>query len=507
MYSYRIFQKPGLTITVILLAGVLPLFATDFAQVHYLKLEECQRIAEENNTQIRKLTEDFRIAEFELKAVVNRFKTQVDMRLTAPDYSETISSIQDSTGTYYFPVKQAIYSGNVRISQPLPTDGSVYISSGVYRIEDYFKNKQSTRLNTRIGLEQPIEALYAYNHLQTSLKQARLNHELSKRRLTRARLDLNYRITQAYYNLLQALEREKIAKQTFEQQQEAAELAKNKFKAGVIAEVEALQMEVDLGEAANDYDIAVSNRRAEANHLKQLLRINLADSVIIETDLSFTRVHVDLDTALMYGMKNRLEIREREIQREQAKIDIKSTRVNHQITGTISAYYDFIGVEEQADHIPVYDNFENAWRELKRRPGNRGIALTLNIPLWDWGVNEAEVHAAEARLRQARLQLNDEKVTVERDIRDTVNRLRSSLKRLDLLNKSVEIAERSFSISRERFANGDINSQSLALDRNRLSQAYNSRLSALISYKLLLADLKRKTFYDFRNTHELEFDY
>ncbi|MCK4641178.1 MAG: TolC family protein, partial [Candidatus Marinimicrobia bacterium] len=58
-------------------------------------------------------------------------------------------------------------------------------------------------------------------------------------------------------------------------------------------------------------------------------------------------------------------------------------------------------------------------------------------------------------------------------------------------------AEKSFEISKQRFANGDINSQSLALDRNRLSQAYISRLEAYISYKLLLADLTRKTFYDF----------
>ena len=131
------------------------------------------------------------------------------------------------------------------------------------------------------------------------------------------------------------------------------------------------------------------------------------------------------------------------------------------------------------------------------------MALRLNIPLWDWGVNKARVQAAEAALRQANLSLENQKTEVERDIRNNVNRLKSSLKRLKLLQKTVEVAERSFEISKNRFANGDINSQSLALDRQRLSNAYNSRLSALINYKLQLADLRRKTFYDFRNDEEL----
>jgi len=69
--------------------------------------------------------------------------------------------------------------------------------------------------------------------------------------------------------------------------------------------------------------------------------------------------------------------------------------------------------------------------------------------------------------------------------------------RLQLLEKNVELAEKSFSISRDRFSDGDIDSQALALDRTRLNASYQSHLNAYISYKLLIADIMRKTFYDF----------
>ena len=100
----------------------------------------------------------------------------------------------------------------------------------------------------------------------------------------------------------------------------------------------------------------------------------------------------------------------------------------------------------------------------------------------------------------------EEKKTIEREIRKTVSQLQSSLKRLKLLERNVQVAKKSFAISKKRFENGDINSQALALDRNRLSGAFNSRLSALINYKLMLADLKRKTFYDFAEQRAVDAD-
>jgi hypothetical protein len=68
----------------------------------------------------------------------------------------------------------------------------------------------------------------------------------------------------------------------------------------------------------------------------------------------------------------------------------------------------------------------------------------------------------------------------------------------------VKVAEKSFDITLQRYADGDIDSQSLALERNRMNTAYTSHLNAYINYQLSLADLMRKTFYDFRNQTLIE---
>jgi len=49
----------------------------------------------------------------------------------------------------------------------------------------------------------------------------------------------------------------------------------------------------------------------------------------------------------------------------------------------------------------------------------------------------------------------------------------------------------------QRYTDGDIDSQALALERGRFNTAQRSHLSAFVSYQMQLSDLTRRTFYDF----------
>jgi hypothetical protein len=50
-----------------------------------------------------------------------------------------------------------------------------------------------------------------------------------------------------------------------------------------------------------------------------------------------------------------------------------------------------------------------------------------------------------------------------------------------------------------RFESGDINSRELALEQERLSNSRLAYLNSYITYQLTVADLKRKTLWDFYN--------
>ena len=111
--------------------------------------------------------------------------------------------------------------------------------------------------------------------------------------------------------------------------------------------------------------------------------------------------------------------------------------------------------------------------------------------------------AADANLSTVALGLDEQHKTITREVREVVGKLNEAENRLEVLIKNQEVAQKAFDISIERFNNGDITVQELALDRNRLTQSKFSFLNAYIDYKLSLADLKRKTMFDFEKNRSL----
>jgi outer membrane protein TolC len=200
-------------------------------------------------------------------------------------------------------------------------------------------------------------------------------------------------------------------------------------------------------------------------------------------------------------------LRENEIQIELSELELKRIKSEGLIRGDITAYYDLIGTNQHIMPYTFSESLGNSWEHLQARPGNFGLALRISVPIFDWGENKSLVRAAESSLTTNRYRYDEEKINIEREIRNTVKQLKNSLRRLQLLEKNLELAEKSFAISRQRFSNGDIDSQSLALDRTRLNAAYQSHLDAYISYKLLIADIMRKTFYDFEKGQPIVKDY
>ncbi|MDX9747379.1 MAG: TolC family protein [Paludibacter sp.] len=475
-----------------------------FGETYVLDLEQSIAVAREKSFSMLRLVQDFKIAENNLKAATSRFKTHIDLNITSPEYTETIRTFEDSTGLSFYPVKRLNYQTGLVVNQPLPTDGNIYMRNTLYNFDDFFSNNRLTQMNMRVGLTQPLHSFYGYNSIRSSFRQAKLAYERSSKQLKREELNLVYDVSSAFYNLLSVQKSEEIARLDLDRQLEAYEIARNKFEAGLIREVDALQMEVDLAESQNNYDLALVNQNSAANYFKELIGLQLADSVVLSTQFDYRVVIVDPEKAVRLAMANRLEIREQEIQVELNTMSVKQQKAEGMIRANLNAYYEKAGVSTQDINTQLRTALGNAYSDFLTRPQNYGVGLNITIPLLDWGENKAQVRAAEARLKQNILRKEEVQRSIEREVRNLVDDLNSSLKRLQLLEKNLKVAEKSFEITRQRFSDGDIDSQALALERNRLNNAYNSHLRAYINYQLKLADIMRRTFYDFQKDKAID---
>lgn len=475
------------------------------SQTYHLSLEESIEIAKKLSHSIQNLLQEKIIAENDLKATTALLRTNVNMNFTIPQFTETIREWEDSTGISFFAVKTLRGTGRLNISQPLPTDGTITLSTGLSSINDYNTDKRATTFNTRIGLSQPLNSFWGYNTIRSDLKRARLNYERTNKELKREELDLIYVVSSSYYSLLMLQKGTEIAQMNLERQTEAYEISKNKYEAGLIREVENLQMEVDLAEAQNSYDISIQGLKASTNSFKRLLGLELDALVTLKSELnSYMIYEVDPEKAVRMAIQNRLEIRDREIQIELQQLQIKRQKSQGRPQASLEASWERIGVSNLNKSEAFSNSVSHSWDDLKYRPSNYMVGLTLYIPIIDWGRNRSLIRAAEARQKQNYLNKTDQERSIEVEVRNLVADIQTTLKRLQLLEKNISIAEKSYNITLKRYTDGDIDSQALALERNRLNSAQRNHLQAFVDYQLLLSDLTRKTFYDFQTDHPIE---
>jgi len=475
------------------------------AQIYHLSLEESIEIAKSKSYEVQSLLQEQIIAENELKAATALLRTNMSMNFTLPQYTETIQEWQDSTGISFFQIQTLRGSGNLYFYQPLPTDGTIYITTGLSAINDYNTDRRATTFNTRIGLTQPLNSFWGYNSIRSDLKSARLRYERSNKALKRAELDLVYDVSASFYTLLQRQKRAEIAQMNLERQTEAYEISKNKYEAGLIREVESLQMEVDLVEAQNNFDMAELDLKSLTNSFKRLIGLELDATVALKGEMNnYSVVDVDPEKAVNMAISNRLEIRDREIQIELQQLQINRQKAQGLPQASLDASWEKMGVSNLNSFESYSTSFSSSWDNLMTRPSQYQVGLRLTIPIIDWGRNRTLVRAAEARQQQNYRGKEDEERGIEVEVRNLVANLQTTFSRLKLLEKNVSVAERSYSITLKRYTDGDIDSQALALERTRLNSAQTIHLDAFVAYQLLIADLTRKTFYDFLNDKMVE---
>ncbi|NQT24087.1 TolC family protein [candidate division KSB1 bacterium] len=474
-----------------------------------LNLEESIEIALDESYSIKQLRESMNWAEWNLWAAKAGYRTSIESRIYTPVYEEGYRLVDVVEGT---PVAKQFGSQQVRgvldLRQPMPWipfgGADMTLRSEAYRLDSWTPSNadpevdiKSSKFYTSLSLI-VNKPLFTINETALNLKRAKLSYERRSRAFKRSELDLVFQVTQMFYQLYSWTQRMEIDRDKVRRQEDIYQTTSNKFKAGLIAEVDAMQAEVDLIEFRNDLKRSEGMLAEVSSRFKQLIGVPFEVDVHVITELEPKRVEVDQAQALNLALANRSELVEKKIDIEEQKISIEQIDAQSSVNGNLMGYYDLSGFSDPAFAwgTDTEQLFRSSWDGLQQTP-NRGFTFELEVPIFDWGRNKAQVEAAKANMRQDELDYGDLTLDIIREVQDVVRTVYQSWDQLQMLTKSKAVGEKSFDISLKRFNNGDITSTELSRASDQLNQAKLSYLTAYVDYKVALADLKRKTLFDF----------
>lgn len=376
---------------------------------------------------------------------------------------------------------------NLSISKPITqTDGRISLNNR-FGYRDNFSEAQDVRLKTYsnnlfLQFDQPI---FTYNRNKLQLKELELNLENAQLSNAMQLLTLERNVTQTFYTFYQAQNNLQIAQDEYENQQVSFDITKNKVEADLLAEEELYQAQLNLASSRSTLQNQQVTLDNAADDFKLLLGIDLTEEIAVQVNINFITQQVDLNKAIQYGLEHRMELRQRSIDIERSQFELVRTNALNEFKGSISLSMGIFG-----DNTNVPGVYESPTT-------NPRVAVSFNIPLWDWGEKKARLAAANANMDITKIDLENEKNNIVINIRKVYRNLQNLETQIEIAQQNVKNAELTYEINLERYRNGDLTSMDLNQFQNQLSDKKSELASALINYKIELLNLKIQSLFDF----------
>lgn len=452
-----------------------------------LTLEKALEVANENSPDIKAVLLNLERSQQNLNAQQAALKSNFSLSLNPINYSQnrTFNDLISDWNTN----ENLSTGGTFTIAQPIKlTGGTVALNNSFGWQSSYSEYSGLTNKtfsnNLYLIYDQPI---FTYNRTTLALKELELDLENTRLSYAMQKLSLEKNVTQAFYSVYQTQMNLQISQEEFNNQETSYNIIKNKAEGGLVAREELYQAELNMATSKSDLEnkkVALENAK---DQFKLMLGISLFDEIMILADVEISTVNVDLQKALDYGLAQRMELRQREINIENSQFNLIQTSAMNEFKGNLSLSVGIIGDDKK--FTDVYEN----------PTSNPRVSLSFQIPLYDWGEKEARIKAAEAGIKSSELSLDNQNNSIIIGIRTVYRNLQNYEDQIEIARIREQNAQLTYDINAAKYQNGDITGLDLNLIQSQLSTAKTSYSNSLISYKIELLNLKIQSLWDFEN--------
>ncbi|MDW7679963.1 MAG: TolC family protein, partial [bacterium] len=280
----------------------------------------------------------------------------------------------------------------------------------------------------------------------------------------------------------------------YQNRQQSYNIIKNKVEAGLAAKEELYQAELDLTSSKSKVQNAQTELDNALDAFKKLIGMSIFDDITVTADITHNPVEIEIEKALDTALKYRMELRQREIDIENARYDLLRASATNEFRGDVNLSYGIIGTD------PVLKNV------LNNAEKSQAVSIQFQIPFIDWGYRKSTIEAYKVSVQNRELSLEDQKNDIIIEVRNAYRNLKNLVNQIEIAEQNVRNAQLTYDINLERYENGDITSMDLNLFQNQLSQAKMNKINALINYKLELLNMKVLSLYDFERNQRVVTD-
>ena len=360
-----------------------------------------------------------------------------------------------------------------------------------------------------------------YNGLRqvNNYQKSQLDYEASKLDLEQTKQDIILAITNAYLQVLFAMELENNAQNQVNITQQQVDRTKKLVEIGSLAKGSLLEMEAQL---ANE-ELALVNAR----NSHQMAKLNLAQLLVIDNVDEFSIVKPNLDipsnyllddsvnAVINYALHNQNSVKSAELKVESAEKSLAISKgalaptltfsgsygtgysgAARQPIGDIDTLFVPFGITESLEtvYVPNY-SAEYAiipFADQINNNLNKSFGFNLTIPIYNNGSAYYGIKNASANVEIAKLNQQQTINTVTQNIQQAYYDAHAAYQKYLASEKSFKALQESFKYTNEKFNVGMVNALDFNDAKNKLAKAESDLLQAKFEY---IFSLKILDFY------------
>lgn len=460
-----------------------------------LSLQESIEVAKQNSPLARAARYALVSARWRYKSFRADLLPSLSLSGDAPNYSKSIFSNTLDDGTVTFSDKvQSEASARLSVVQNImPTGGTVRLESGITRL-GIFQGESTYRWQSTPLVATYTQPLFQYNSLKWRNRTEPLRYKIARKQYVEDMEDLAYTVTQNFFDFLLSSINVEVAEFNVTVNDSIYNISRGRFQVGSIAENDLLQSELQLRNAETSLTTAKLNLQRAEENFKALLGIDDDIKVNVRVPENAPEVDVNVEKALELARLNNstsLEFNLSELQADQA---FEQAKKESGFSATIRASYGLN--QTSTEFYQLYDNPDNL----------QSFTVGFDIPIFNWGKNTAEIKAARNLQAETANTIAYQKLQFDLSVRSTVREFSQLQNQVELAEKSDDIADRRYEVSKNRYLIGKIDVTNLFIAQNEKDSARRSYIQALRNYWTGYYNLRRLTLFDFAEGEPIDYD-
>ncbi len=470
-----------------IIAGIclIGLSLTASAQQVY-SLENIIRLAQGQSPQAKQAETRKENRFWQYRFFKSNYNPQLAIGGTLPGYRREFTSAPQPDGTVNFvPVELTNSTLRLGLTQPIAlTGGNLSINTSANRFEILTDDNIQWRSTlVDLTLNQPI---FAFNELKWDKKTEPIRYEESKRSYVEEMEFVSRTAVQRFFDYLDAQVNFQIAQFNLANNDTIYNIEKGRYNIGTASEDKLLQVELQLLRSQQDLAQAELDLQTSRLGLRTFIGLNEGELFDLALPEDIPLFPVNEEIALQYAKDNRSDFIAFERRRIEADAQVAQAK-GERFQMNLNASF---GLNSRGS------TFDESYVD----PTNQQIAnVTLNIPIVNWGRNEARMKTALANKQLTDYVIAQEEQNFEQEIITQVRQLDVLRQQIEISKKSDAVAQKRYEVAQNRYLIGKIDITNLNIALTEKDTAKRSYINALRSYWIAYYDLRRLTLYDFAN--------